>query len=176
MSDRGPWGTEDFEALSWHDVRIHGVRLERFNEDEGSAELVLDIDYILKWEKSDNSFLFTVCQAILRFHSVFNLKFELNYAAPSAGMCPFSVSGIEREVLVALMATGLIGGTSQSIGRMARWSFRGPGSRKRSSGSRTFSLSSFSHRRSGMRALPPNPSNGRTSQRLRLGAAAHVEY
>ena len=90
MSDRGPWGTEDFEAMSWHDVHVHGIRLEGFNEAEGSADLVLDIDYILNWQKSGSGFLFTVCQAVLRFHNVFGLKVELNYAAPSAGMCPFS--------------------------------------------------------------------------------------
>jgi hypothetical protein len=101
MSNSGPWGTEDFEELSWHDVHVHGFRLEGFNEEEGSADLVLDIDYILNWQKSGNGFLFTVCQAVLRFHGIFELKLELNYAAPSAGMCPFSVEGIEREVLVA---------------------------------------------------------------------------
>jgi hypothetical protein len=101
MSDRGPWGTADFEALSWHDVHVHGFRLEGFNAEEGSAELVLDIDYILRWQESGEGFLFTVCQAVLRFHSVFGLKLELNYAAPSAGMCPFSVAGVERELLVA---------------------------------------------------------------------------
>jgi hypothetical protein len=101
MSDRGPWGSDDFEALSWHDVHVHGFRLEHFNEEWGSADLVLDIDYILNWEKSGTGFVFTVCQAVLRFHSVFGLKFELNYAEPSAGMCPFSIAGVERQVLEA---------------------------------------------------------------------------
>ncbi len=99
MSNLGPWGTEDFDAMSWHDVNVHGFHLENFNEKEGDADLLFDIDYILHWQKSGNGFLFTVCRAELRFHKTFGLKFELNYAAPSAGMCPFSVAGIEREVL-----------------------------------------------------------------------------
>lgn len=101
MSDRGPWGTEDFDAMSWHDVHVHGFRLVRFDEETGTADLVLDIDYILEWRNSDTGLLFTVCQAALRFHRVFGLKFELDYAAPTAGMCPFSIGGIEREVLIA---------------------------------------------------------------------------
>lgn len=100
MNSAGPWTTADFEALSWHDVHVYGFRLENFKDDNGSADLVLDIDYILKWEKAEkeNTFLFTVCRAELRFHDVFGLKFSLDYSTPQAGMCPFSIDGIEREV------------------------------------------------------------------------------
>jgi hypothetical protein len=37
----GPWRTEDFDSLSWHDVHVHGLRFASFSEDEGSTELVL---------------------------------------------------------------------------------------------------------------------------------------
>ena len=99
MNNAGSWTIDDFEAMSWHDVHIHGFRFDSFKEASGSADLVLDIDYILKWEKSGNSFLFTVCRADLRFHDVFGLKFDLDYASVTAGMCPFSLSGIERELV-----------------------------------------------------------------------------
>jgi len=99
MNSAGPWTTDDFEALSWHDVHIHGFRLDSFKEKSGSADLVLDIDYILKWEKSANALLFTICRADLRFHDVFGLTFGLDYASVTAGMCPFSISGIEREIV-----------------------------------------------------------------------------
>src|SRR5258706_6878717 len=99
MNSAGPWTTDDFEAMSWHDVHIHGFCLDSFKKENGSADLVLDIDYILKWEKSGNTFLFTVCRADLRFHDVFDLKFSLDYATVTAGMWTFSVSGIEREVV-----------------------------------------------------------------------------
>lgn len=101
MKSTGPWTTDDFEAMSWHDVHVHGFRLDRYKDTHGSADLVLDIDFILKWDKSGDTFLFTVCPADLRFHEVFGLKFTLDYATPTAGMCPFSISGIEREVLKA---------------------------------------------------------------------------
>ncbi|MFZ1909226.1 MAG: hypothetical protein WAU52_09125, partial [Burkholderiales bacterium] len=65
MDSAGPWTTADFDALSWHDVHVYGFRLDNFKEDNGSADLVLDIDFILKWEKveSENTFRFTICRA-----------------------------------------------------------------------------------------------------------------
>jgi len=99
MNSLGPWTTEDFDSLAWHDVHVHGLRLTSFNESHGSADLVLDIDYIMKWESSGNGFQFTLCPAELVFHGVFGLKVELDYATPTAGMCPFSIHAIEREPL-----------------------------------------------------------------------------
>ena len=99
MHSTGTWQTEQFNEMSWHDVHVHGFRFDHFNEAEGAADFVLDIDYILKWEKADDGFLFTVCQADLRFHDAFGLKFELDYATPTAGMSPFSIAAVEREVL-----------------------------------------------------------------------------
>jgi len=95
----GPWHTEHFDLLSWHDLHVHGFRLESYNGDEGAADLVLDIDYILKWEKVEGQFLFTVCRGELKFHRAFRLKLELDYLTPTAGMCPFSIDGILREAL-----------------------------------------------------------------------------
>lgn len=93
------WSTKDFEAMSWHDMHVHGLRIVENPGDNGTAELVLDIDYILEWVKSGSSFSFIVAQASLRFHEVFGLRFTLDYAQPSAGMCAFSLAGIERERL-----------------------------------------------------------------------------
>jgi hypothetical protein len=97
MNNLGPWSTEDFEQLSWHDIHVHGIKLEEFQPDNGSADLLLDIDYILKWEQSGTALVFTVSQALLRFHQVFGLRLTLDYKTPTAGMSPFSISGIERE-------------------------------------------------------------------------------
>ena len=99
MTHPGPWHTEDFDSLSWHDVHVHGIRFASFNEDEGATDLVLDIDYILKWEKSADQLLFTICRAELTFHDAFRLKLELDYLTPTAGMCPFAIDGIHREPL-----------------------------------------------------------------------------
>ena len=97
MNGDGPWTTDDFDSLSWHDVHVHGLRFASFDESHGSADLVLDIDYILKWENSGNGFQFTLCPAELTFQGVFGLKLELDYATPTAGMCPFSIHAINRE-------------------------------------------------------------------------------
>jgi hypothetical protein len=97
MNLLGPWTTSDFDAMSWHDVHVHGFRLDAFNPRDGSADLTLDLDYILKWEKAENGFLFTLSRAELVFHEVFGLQLNLDYATPTAGTCPFSISGIERE-------------------------------------------------------------------------------
>lgn len=99
MTHPGSWHTEDFDSLSWHDVHVHGIRFASFNDEEGATELVLDIDYILKWEKSGDQFLFTICRADLTFHNAFRLRLELDYLTPSAGMCPFAIDAIHREPL-----------------------------------------------------------------------------
>lgn len=95
----GPWHTEDFESLSWHDVHVHGFRLGVSKSDQGTADLVFDIDYILKWDKADHGFLFTVCRAELIFHDASDLKLIVDYATPTAGVSPFAFDRIEREAL-----------------------------------------------------------------------------
>jgi len=83
--------------MSWHDVHIHGFRFVSFNDEEGTADLVLDIDYILEWKQDGDAFL--VAPAALRFKDVFGLKLSLDYASPSAGMCPFSIDSVSRELM-----------------------------------------------------------------------------
>lgn len=99
MNEQTTWKTDDFDAMSWHDVNVHGFRLEAFSEDAGCADLVLDIDYLLEWISTDGGFEFKVAPAELRFHEVFGLRFELDYSTGSAGMCPFSIDGIVREAV-----------------------------------------------------------------------------
>jgi len=101
MNDAGPWHTEDYEKISWHDCHVHGWRFDSFNDREGAAELVLDIDYIMKWERAGDGFQFTVCRAELMFHDAFRLKFSLDYATPTAGMTPFMIRDITREQIQA---------------------------------------------------------------------------
>lgn len=91
------WYTADFETLSWHDVRVHGFRI--IEGGQGTAELALDIDFILEWLPEDDGYRFRVAQAILQFHDVFGLRFMLDYVACSAGMTAFSIDGIARETI-----------------------------------------------------------------------------
>ena len=86
--------------MSWHDCYVHGLRLADTNEERGTAELELDIDFIVEWlcEQADR-FRFRVAPATLTFHDVFGLRIVLDYATPTAGMTPFSIEGIEREAI-----------------------------------------------------------------------------
>jgi len=85
--------------MSWHDVHVHGFRIIENEGENGTAELALDIDYILEWISSEVGFKFVVAQASLQFHEVFGLKLIPDYARPTAGMCAFSIAGIERELV-----------------------------------------------------------------------------
>lgn len=94
------WTTSDFDTMSWHDVHVHGFRLAAENPDEGTADIVFDIDYILEWTNTGQDFTFSVAQASLRFHEASDLRFSLDYKGPTAGMCPFSLAGIERRQII----------------------------------------------------------------------------
>jgi hypothetical protein len=96
MVDKFEWTTSDFDETSWHDCSIYGFKLEQ--REHGTAELDFDIDFIVEWLcRSGRECQFRVAPATLTFHNVFGLRFELDYAIVSAGMQPFTISGIERE-------------------------------------------------------------------------------
>ena len=100
MSHLKRWSTKDFDEMSWHDVHVHGFRIIENAGNSGTAELILDIDYILEWQSNGPQFSFVVAQASLQFHEIFGLKFTLDYAQCGAGMCAFSLAGIERELIM----------------------------------------------------------------------------
>lgn len=99
------WHTADFDALSWHDVHVHGFRI--IEGEHGTAELQLDIDFILEWiAPGSGNIRFRIAQAMLQFHEVFGLRFALDYVACSAGMSAFAIGGITRVPLRAEEADG----------------------------------------------------------------------
>ena len=87
------WHTADFESLSWRDVHAHGFRI--VDNNDGTAELQFDLDFILERESTG----VRVAQAILQFHDVFGLRFSLDYVVCSAGMSAFSIDAVTREPL-----------------------------------------------------------------------------
>jgi hypothetical protein len=98
--DKLEWTTADFESLSRHNAHVHGSHLAKNSEDgHGTADITFDIDFILAWAEKDGSFEFTVSEALLIFHEASDLRFEVDYAARSAGMCAFSIDGLRREPL-----------------------------------------------------------------------------
>jgi len=79
------WVHDDFDQMSWHDNKIYGIA---FNAD--SFELSLDIDYICKWVKKADSFMFWVAPATFVFRNVY----DLNMSADSLDL---TISDIIRE-------------------------------------------------------------------------------
>lgn len=92
------WHTADFDAMSWEGVHVHGLRI--VENGDGTAELQLDLDFILEWpENVGAGDGFRVAQAMLQFHEVSGLRVALDYVAFSAGMSPFAIDRIERAPL-----------------------------------------------------------------------------
>jgi hypothetical protein len=98
--DKMEWSTSDFDAMSWHDVHCYGFRLADQDPDRGTADIIFDIDYILEWTNVGQGLTFAVAQASLRFHEASDLRLSLDYKVPTAGMCPFSLAGIERRRII----------------------------------------------------------------------------
>jgi hypothetical protein len=80
---------EDFPAMGWHDNPIHAIA---FASD--SRELLLDIDYILKWEQpraGKKHFRFWIGPATLVFENVAELSLSHEYYGG------VTILSIERE-------------------------------------------------------------------------------
>lgn len=91
------WTTEDFDDLSWHDTHVHGMSIRE--GEHGTGELSLDLDFILQWLCSPGrTSRFLIAPATLTFHKMSDLRVALDYASVTAGICPFSLAGIERSV------------------------------------------------------------------------------
>lgn len=91
------WTTSDFDDLCWHDCRIHGFRMGKFDSECGTAEIEFDLDFIVEWHCEDGTCRSRNAPATLTFYDVFGLRIEIDYVVPTAGMTPFSIDGIYRE-------------------------------------------------------------------------------
>lgn len=92
------WTDADFDAMSWHDNHVHAIRVEVANEDHGTGTLQLDLDYIVEWlPPGADGFRFRVAPATLTFFEIFGLRIEVDWAAATAGMTPFSIGRISRQ-------------------------------------------------------------------------------
>jgi len=70
------WSEKDFDQMSWHDCRIHAIRLSR--------DLCLDIDYILKWvlDERTSYYKFWVAAATVTFRNAHHLIVNIELAHP----------------------------------------------------------------------------------------------
>lgn len=74
------WTDADFDRMNWHDNKIHAFHLA-YEAENYLSELILDIDFILQWTRTDNQgVLFWVAPATLVFHEAesVNFHFDLN--------------------------------------------------------------------------------------------------
>ena len=81
--------------MSWHDCHVHAFRVAE--GEHGAGKLELDLDYILEWKPERDKFSFLMVPVTLCFHEVFGLRVALDWATPTAGLGPFSLSAIERR-------------------------------------------------------------------------------
>jgi hypothetical protein len=94
--DRRSWTDADFGEMSWHDNHVHGLQVRAGQY--GSGELSLDIDYIVEWLCStEGSCQFRIAPATLTFRDVTDLRVEIDYAAATAALTPFSIGQVRRE-------------------------------------------------------------------------------
>src|SRR6266550_2747235 len=75
--DRALWTDADFEAMGWHDATVHAIG---FDQDEESARLLFDIDYIVRWidpVPPSEYYSFLIAPATLVFENVWNVEAEV---------------------------------------------------------------------------------------------------
>jgi len=91
------WTGEHFDQMSWHDNHVHALRI--LEGVHGSGQLILDLDYILEWQKGTiGEFQFLILPVTLKFNGVFGLRLSIDYATPTAALGPFSIASIERRI------------------------------------------------------------------------------
>lgn len=75
---KSTWTQDDFEEMGWHDANIYGLSIEQ-NEDDGSSDLLLDMDYIFKWvypQPPAQTFTFWVAPCTLIFRNCYDLRID----------------------------------------------------------------------------------------------------
>src|SRR5215831_20800336 len=90
------WTDQDFEKMTWHDVKIHAMALNPYRKGKmffTTGELVFDIDYILKWvQTADKPYGFWVAPATLVFNNVTQVTMHSFFPDPV-----WEIDDIQRE-------------------------------------------------------------------------------
>jgi hypothetical protein len=90
--EKAVWTHADFETMGWHDATVHAIA---FEEDNDQAELLVDLDYIVRWidpQPPSKYFTFLVAPATLVFENVWSLEGELG-----AQRTLLEIDGIHRR-------------------------------------------------------------------------------
>jgi hypothetical protein len=73
------WTEADFDAMGWHDVKIHAVAVEELPDNPG--RLLLDVDYIVEGvlpEPPARTLSFWICPATLVFDPAWDLTTDID--------------------------------------------------------------------------------------------------
>jgi hypothetical protein len=92
----------DFDAISWHDNLVYGLRFEVGDPTRGewTSTLVLDIDHIVEWIcGSDGGAQFQVAPTTLTFHDVTDLRIAVDFgdSGCQTAINELSIASIARE-------------------------------------------------------------------------------
>lgn len=103
--EKNLWTQDDFEVMGWHDCPIYAIQL--------ADDILLDIDYILKWVLDDQgkSYQFWVAPATLQFISPYDLEIavkldfvngleiaDIHQTALSDGLCEYHIETQEGDI------------------------------------------------------------------------------
>lgn len=88
-----------FETLSFHDNLLRGVLLR---SEDSRSDLVLDIDHITEWIRTDNCFQWRIAAADLTFHGVTGLKLSIDWHDENFQSCVAGdwIVDVKRELVV----------------------------------------------------------------------------
>lgn len=90
------WSDSDFEQMSWHDCYIHGLSFGTKSEESGTADFLLDIDYIFNWinpTPPERFYHFGIAPCTLVFENTITLEMGIDEQEGFA-FVPFQISDI----------------------------------------------------------------------------------
>ncbi len=92
----------DFDAMSWHDDIVYGLRFDIGDASRGDwrHDLVLDIDHIVEWVRGgERGVRFRVSPATLTFHEVTDLRILVDFGARRHAINELSIGNVTRETV-----------------------------------------------------------------------------
>lgn len=95
---------DDFDALSWHDNTVYGLRWHVGDAARGDwrHDLAFDIDHIVDWvTNGQKGMRFRVAPATLTFHEVTDLRLAIDFGDSNYGTAihDWSIDRISRELV-----------------------------------------------------------------------------
>ena len=99
---RSTYTEADFDQISWHDCHVHavGFLIGDVDVEDWTADLALDIDFILEWLwQPDSSAQFLIASAYLTFHGVTDPKIMIDWGHSGfqSAIHAVSIDHIARE-------------------------------------------------------------------------------